>query len=92
MHESIVAQLDAEIDRLTKAKALLNGGEGIPSPRKRGHPAKEAATSFNFPKAAVKVRSILSAKARKAIGDAQRARWAKKKATEKKEKKNNKAA
>jgi hypothetical protein len=63
--ETILASIDAEIAQLQHARALLSG-DGT---------KKTAATP-----AAPKKRK-LSAAARKRIGDAQRKRWAKQKAT-----------
>jgi hypothetical protein len=64
---SIIAAIDAELKRLQKARVLLSSIEGT---------AKKAAPSAKQP---AKHRK-LSAKARKAIADAQRKRWAKVKA------------
>ena len=75
MHD-VLAQIDAEIDRLTQAKALLTGSATAPAVKgKRGRP-KGSAT-----KAAVKVpaKKTMSPEARKRIAEAQKARWAKQK-------------
>jgi hypothetical protein len=67
--DSILAEIDAEIARLTEARALLASmGSATPSATK-GKAAKKAA------KKAGKKR-VLSAEARKRIADAQRKRWA----------------
>jgi hypothetical protein len=67
--DSILAEIDAEIARLTEARALLAGmGSAAPTATK-GKAAKKAA------KKAGKKR-VLSAEARKRIADAQRKRWA----------------
>jgi hypothetical protein len=58
--ESIVAAIDAEIDRLEKAKTLLASYDGA-TPKTA---AKKAA------------KRVLSAAARKRIADAQKKRWA----------------
>lgn len=60
----LVADIDAEIERLQKARALLNGAE---AKRKPGRPAN--ATS---PK-----KRTMSAEGRARIAAAQKARWAK---------------
>lgn len=57
----IIAQIDGEIARLTQARALLSG---------IGYTTKAKAPAVG------KKRRTLSAKARKAIADAQRKRWA----------------
>jgi hypothetical protein len=79
--DSLLHEIDAEISRLRQAKALLsgtNGHRGPGRPTKTVTPAKTAT-----PVKASSPRGKLSPKARKAIGDAQRARWAKLKATKK---------
>ena len=63
--DKILASIDAEIAQLKQARALLSGG-GI----------KKTASA-----APVRKRRKMSAAARKRIGDAQRKRWAKQKAT-----------
>lgn len=83
MHlNDIVVALDAEIDRLQRAKALLIGTSPIGT-RKPGRPAAAAlpgkATSFNpadFAEKSTK-RHTMSAEGRAKIAAAQRARWAK---------------
>jgi hypothetical protein len=69
--ESILAQLDSEIARLTQVRTLLAT-------------SAKTTTKFALPKAgkAVKRRKkrVLSADARKRIADAQRKRWAAQKA------------
>jgi hypothetical protein len=77
--EALLREIDAQISRLQQAKALLSGTEG-----KRGPGRPAAAVS---PAKTARPKSVLSAKARKAIGDAQRARWAKIKAAAKTAKK-----
>jgi hypothetical protein len=76
--ESLLREIDAEISRLQQAKALLSGTN---ENRALGRLVKVATVA----KAAAPVKALsakrkLSPKARKAIGDAQRARWAKVKA------------
>jgi hypothetical protein len=76
--DNIVAQIDAEIAQLQQAKALLSGrGAGVGNGRKAGRPVKKpgAQAIVRGPKPLSK-RKPLSAEARKAIGDAQRKRWA----------------
>ena len=63
--DKILASIDSEIAQLKQVRALLSG-DGT----------KKTATP-----AAPKKRSKMSAAARKRIGDAQRKRWAKQKAT-----------
>jgi len=63
--ENILASIDSEIAQLTHARALLSGNE-----------TKNTTTA-----ALVRKKRRMSAAARKRIGDAQRKRWAKQKAT-----------
>jgi hypothetical protein len=71
---TLVAEIDAEIDRLQKARALLTGTTA----KTRGrNPVK--ATSFPFGTSA-KPRRQISAAGRARIAAAQKARWAKAKA------------
>lgn len=79
--EGIIAQLDAEIARLThvrnllsatgKVEAKISAVKETPTKKTRG-PAKAAAKKT--------VKRVLSPEARKAIADAQRKRWAAQKA------------
>jgi hypothetical protein len=79
--ESLLHEIDAEITRLRQAKALLAGTNGHRSP---GRPANAATpTQVAAPVKAPSAKRVLSAKARKAIGDAQKKRWAKIKAAKK---------
>ena len=75
--ESILAQLDAEIAKLTQARALLTG-TGKVAAKLTVHNAKTAA-------AKPRRKRVLSADARKRIADAQRKRWAAQRAKAKKE-------
>ncbi len=74
--DSILAQIDAEIATLTRARSLLaSAGKAAPKVTKRKTrkaPAK--------PKGRARKRRVLSAEARKRIADAQRKRWAAQKA------------
>jgi hypothetical protein len=72
--DSILAQIDAEIARLTKVRALLAATGKV-----------TASSSAAKPKAGAKVRKqrVLSPEARKRIADAQRRRWAAQKAKSK---------
>jgi hypothetical protein len=73
--EALLHEIDGEISRLQQAKALLSGTEGkrgLGRPAKAATPAKTA-TPVKAPSA----KRVLSPKARKAIGDAQKKRWAK---------------
>ena len=79
--DGIIAQLDAEIARLTQVRNLLSATGKIeakisavketPTKKTRG-PSKAAAKKT--------VKRVLSPEARKAIADAQRKRWAAQKA------------
>ena len=73
MNDQILKAIDEEIARLRQARAIL-ANSSTPAGRK---PAAPAAT----PKAGT--RRKLSAKARRAIADAQRRRWAKVKSQKK---------
>ncbi len=67
--EKLVAEIDAEISRLTQAKQLLTGGAVTPA--KRG-PGRPPATAVVKPK-----KRKMSAAGRARIAAAQKARWAK---------------
>lgn len=73
--DSILAQIDSEIARLTQVRALLAGSGGNVSS------ITERKTKKSAPK--VKKARVLSADARKRIADAQRKRWAAQKAKSK---------
>lgn len=64
--KGIIVEIDAEIARLQQARALLSGGTVKAKP---GRPKGIA----NKPQGR---RRVLSAEARKRIGDAQKRRWA----------------
>ena len=72
--ESIIAQIDAEIARLTQIRTLL-ANTGATAQKATAPKAKKAAA-----KAKGKKRRVLSPEARKRIADAQRKRWAAQKA------------
>jgi hypothetical protein len=74
--DSIVAQIDAEIARLTEARALLAGLGSVPVAALQSVSAS--------PKTKKKKKHVLSPEARKRIADAQRKRWALHKAKSKK--------
>ncbi|MFP5236214.1 MAG: hypothetical protein ACLGSD_09940 [Acidobacteriota bacterium] len=74
--DSILAEIDAEIARLTQARKLLSGASGA---QKFTSAAKSSAV-----KSAPKRKRVLSAEARKRIADAQRRRWAAQRAKAKK--------
>ena len=75
--EAILAEIDAEISRLTEARRLLSAaGSSSAKPAKRG-PKKSTAK--------VRKTRVLSADARKRIADAQKRRWAAQKSKSKKE-------
>jgi hypothetical protein len=77
--KTILADLRAERDRLNLAIAAIESLEGTTAPVKRGRPAKSAATTVPTVK-----KRTMSAAARKRIAEAQRKRWAAKRAAEKK--------
>jgi|KBSMisStaDraftv2_1062788.scaffolds.fasta_scaffold1985283_2 hypothetical protein len=69
--ESILAEIDAEIARLTQVRSLLAGSRAVVS---SGSKSKTSKTPGKRKK------RVLSADARKRIADAQRKRWAAQKA------------
>ena len=69
--ESILAQIDAEIARLTKVRTLLASTGKAPAKAERK--AKKAPAKT---KSKSKKTRVLSPEARKRIADAQRKRWA----------------
>lgn len=75
--ESIIAQLDAEIARLTQVRNLLSATGKVEAKitAAKGRNTRKARTT---PGKVVK--RVLSPEARKAIADAQRKRWAAQKA------------
>jgi hypothetical protein len=93
--ESLLHEIDAQISRLQQAKSVLSGTEVKRSPGRLAKYKTIAQGGGNEKRIPVGVISpngsnekrILSPKARKAIGDAQRARWAKVKAAAKTAKK-----
>jgi len=72
--ETILAEIDAEIARLTQVRSLLAGTRTISTPVSKGKAGKGPAK---------KKKRVLSADARKRIADAQRKRWAAQKAKSK---------
>jgi hypothetical protein len=73
--ETILAEIDAEIARLTQVRSLLAGSRTISSgTRSKTSPANRT-----------RRKRVLSAEARKRIADAQRKRWAAQKAKSKKD-------
>jgi hypothetical protein len=75
--DSILAQIDSEIARLTQARKLLAGAAGVAN-------FANHKKSAGAPKKGKRTR-VLSAEARKRIADAQRRRWAAQKSKSKKE-------
>ncbi len=67
--EQIVAVIDAEIDRLTRARGILSGG-------RRSGGGQGAATQAAPAAKRGRGRRFMSAEARKRISDAQKKRWA----------------
>ena len=65
--ESILSQIDAEIERLSQVRSLL-AETGKVSVKVTGRKVKRVATA--------RKKRVLSAEARKRIADAQRKRWA----------------
>ena len=72
--ETIIAEIDAEIARLTQVRSLLAGSRRI-SPSGAGRKTSKGSSK----------KRVLSADARKRIADAQRKRWAAQKAKSKKD-------
>ncbi len=68
----IVAELDQEIERLTKIRTAL---QGTPAKRGPGRPPKTASTSE--PTAKKSTQRTMSAEGKARIAAAQKARWAK---------------
>ena len=75
--ESILAEIDAEIARLSQVRSLLAGSRSVST-------AATKSKSSTAPSKG-KRRRVLSADARKRIADAQRKRWAAQKAKAKKD-------
>ena len=71
--ETIIAEIDAEIARLTQVRSLLAGSRTIGASGAGRKPSKGS-----------NKKRVLSAEARKRIADAQRKRWAAQKAKSKK--------
>ena len=78
--ESILAELDVEIERLTKIRAALMGSEStateVAGTKKRGRPkgSKNAASTTSI--TAAKGKRQLTPEGRKRIADAMKKRWA----------------
>jgi hypothetical protein len=72
--DSILAQIDSEIAKLTQVRSLLAGIGKVAAKVTKPKTKKARA------KAKVKKRHVLSPEARKRIADAQRKRWAAQKA------------
>jgi hypothetical protein len=75
--ESILAEIDAEIARLTQVRALLAGSVKVATTIAERRAKKSVGKALK--------RRVLSADARKRIADAQRKRWAAQKAKSKKD-------
>jgi hypothetical protein len=74
----LVAEIDAEIDRLQKVRVLLI--DQTASPKRGRQPAtkpKTLATSFGFGKSTASRKRTMSAEGRARIAAAQKARWTK---------------
>jgi hypothetical protein len=76
MFENVISQIDEQIAKLQQARALLAGGETA----RGGRPAGTANVAKETTR---KKRRKMTAAGRKAIGKAQRKRWAAIKATKK---------
>ena len=76
--DSILAQIDSEIARLTQVRALLAG-----TGRVTASATERSAKRGSAKKTAVKKARVLSPEARKRIAEAQRRRWAAQKAKNK---------
>ena len=72
--ETILAEIDAEIARLTQVRSLLAGSRAVASSGSKSKTSKGPGK---------KKKRVLSADARKRIADAQRKRWAAQKAKSK---------
>jgi len=77
--DSILAQIDSEIARLTQVRSLLANASDVAVTVKNGRAKKTVA------KVKTARKHVLSADARKRIAEAQRKRWAAQKAKAKKE-------
>lgn len=82
--DSIIAELDGEIRRLTEARNLLTGSTDVPNGVSggavRGRPGLvsiAASASSEIPTATIR-KSSMSPEGRKRIADAMRKRWAEK--------------
>jgi len=73
--ETILAEIDAEIERLSHVRSLLAGSRSISTPGVHSKSSKGPGKT--------KKKRVLSADARKRIADAQRKRWAAQKARSK---------
>ena len=73
--ETIIAEIDAEIARLTQVRSLLAGSRTLSGAGASNRAARGTAKT--------KRKRVLSADARKRIADAQRKRWAAQKAKSK---------
>ena len=72
--ETILAEIDAEIARLTQVRSLLAGSRAVTTSGSKSKTSKGPGK---------KKKRVLSADARKRIADAQRKRWAAQKAKSK---------
>ena len=74
----ILAEIDAQIEKLQKAREALVGIDSPAAPRKRGRPRKSVAAPAEERPAA---KRQLSPEGRKRIADAMKRRWAERKKT-----------
>jgi hypothetical protein len=82
--DTILAQIDAEISRLTQIRSLLANSETVTTEVTERKPRKVAvakAKAAPVVKTAAKKKRVLSAEARARIAEAQRKRWAAQKAS-----------
>ena len=71
--QAILAEIDAEIARLQKARAILSSLPGSTATRSPGRPKADKSTP------AVRKTRVMSAEARAKIAEAQNKRWSKQK-------------
>jgi len=79
--DSILAEIDAEIARLSEARRLLSRAGSSAATRATASPRKSKASSAGK----ARRKRVLSPEARKRIADAQKRRWAAQKSRSKKE-------
>lgn len=78
--DSILAQIDSEIARLTQVRALLSGSGTTVTKAATKTASKTASKASSAAPAGRPKKRVLSSEARKRIAEAQRKRWAAQKA------------